>query len=73
MGVTVCPGDILVGDANGVAVIPREMAADVAETSNHKEKLERFLLAQLKAGAPLDGTYPPNAETLAAYEANKNT
>lgn len=72
MGVTVCPGDILVGDANGVAVIPREMAADVAEAAHRKEQMERFLLDRLKAGAPLDGTYPPNAETLAAYKAAKD-
>lgn len=72
MGVTVCPGDILVGDANGVAVIPRDMAAEIAEAADQKEQLERFLLDRLKAGAPLDGNYPPNAETLAAYDASKD-
>lgn len=69
MGVTVCPGDVLVGDENGVAVIPRGMAAEVAAAAEEKERLERFLLARLKAGAPLDGTYPPDAEMLAAYRA----
>jgi len=67
MGVTVCPGDVLVGDANGVAVIPRAWAEDVAAAAEEKERLERFLLARLKDGAPLDGTYPPDAATLAAY------
>ncbi|MEM8729735.1 MAG: ribonuclease activity regulator RraA [Pseudomonadota bacterium] len=66
-GVTVCPGDVLVGDANGVAVIPRAMAQEVAEAAADKERLERFLLEQLKNGAPLDGTYPPDAEMMAAY------
>ena len=69
MGVAVCPGDVLVGDPNGVAVIPRAMAAEIAAAAHEKERLERFLLARLKAGAPLDGTYPPDAETLAAYRA----
>lgn len=71
MGVTVCPGDILVGDANGVAVIPRTMAPAIAEAAAEKEAMERFLLERLQAGAPLDGTYPPDAETLAAWHATK--
>jgi regulator of RNase E activity RraA len=71
MGVTVCPGDVLVGDENGVAVIPAAMAAEVAEAATEKEALERFLLQRLKAGAPLDGTYPPDAETLAAWNASR--
>lgn len=71
MGVTVCPGDVLVGDSNGVAVIPRAMAAEIAEAAAEKEAMERFLLERLKAGAPLDGTYPPDAETLAAWRATK--
>ena len=73
MGVTVCPGDVLVGDANGVAVIPWNMAAEVAEAADKKERMERYLLDRLKAGAPLDGTYPPNDEMLAAYRAYKDT
>lgn len=71
MGVTVCPGDVLVGDENGVAVIPAAMAPEIAEAAAEKEALERFLLARLKAGAPLDGTYPPDAETLAAWRASR--
>ena len=69
MGVTVCPGDVLVGDANGVAVIPAAMAEEIAAAAQEKERLERFLLARLRAGAPLDGTYPPDDATLAAYRA----
>jgi hypothetical protein len=47
------------------------MAAEVAEAATEKEALERFLLQRLKAGAPLDGTYPPDAETLAAWNASR--
>ena len=67
MGTTVYPGDVLVGDANGVAVIPRAMAAEVAAKATEKERLERFLLQRLKDGAPLQGTYPPDEATMAAY------
>jgi regulator of RNase E activity RraA len=70
MGVTVVPGDILVGDANGVAVIPRNMAEDIVAAAEEKERLERFLLSRLQDGAALDGTYPPDEATLAAYRSH---
>jgi regulator of RNase E activity RraA len=68
-GVPVYPGDIVVGDPAGVAVVPAHLAAAVADKALEKERLEAFLLERLKAGAPLDGTYPPDAATLAAYRA----
>lgn len=71
MGVAVLPGDILVGDENGVAVIPRALGEIVAEAAEQKERLERFLLARLKDGAPLQGTYRPDQQTLAAYRATQ--
>lgn len=70
MGVAVYPGDVLVGDREGVAVIPVAIAAEVASKANAKERLERFLLERLKNGAPLDGTYPPDEATLAAFRSS---
>ncbi len=72
MGVTVLPGDILVGDANGVVVIPADMAANIATAAEEKEALERYLLEKLRAGAELDGTYPPDAKTLDEYNQNRD-
>jgi regulator of RNase E activity RraA len=72
MGVTIYPGDILVGDENGVVAVPRAIVSDVTAKSAEKEDLEQYLLSQLKQGAPLDGTYPPNAEMLARYKASKS-
>ncbi|RAI00094.1 ribonuclease activity regulator RraA [Acuticoccus sediminis] len=68
-GVAVCPGDVLMGDANGVVVIPADMAETIADLAVERELLEEFVLARVKDGAPLIGTYPPNEETLAAFEA----
>ena len=34
-----------------------------------QERMERFVLERIAAGAPLSSTYPPNAETEAAYAA----
>ena len=62
-------GDIVVGDKAGVVVVPAQLAGQVAAKALEKERLETFLLERLRAGAPLEGTYPPNAETLAAYRA----
>jgi regulator of RNase E activity RraA len=65
--VAVYPGDVIVGDADGVIVIPRAIATDVAEDAAAQEDREAYLLTLIKGGAPLWGTYPPNAETLAEY------
>jgi regulator of RNase E activity RraA len=67
--VPVYPGDIIVGDADGVIVLPAAMAEQIAIDATEQELLETFLLSRVAAGAPLPGTYPPNAETRSAYEA----
>ena len=66
-GVAVFPGDILVGHAEGVIVIPRQLATAIARPAAEQEELERFLLEKIAAGAPLPGTYPPNEQTLAEF------
>jgi regulator of RNase E activity RraA len=68
-GVAVYPGDILVGDEEGGVVVPRHLARAVAEPAAEQEALERFLLEKVEGGAPLPGTYPPNARTLTEFEA----
>jgi regulator of RNase E activity RraA len=67
--VAVFPGDIIVGDANGAVCIPRHLADALADACIEQERLEVFVLEKIKAGAPIDGTYPPNAATMAAYRA----
>jgi len=66
-GVAVYPGDIVVADVDGVVIVPREMAADVARDAAEQEQLEVFIATRIEEGRPLRGTYPPNEETLAAY------
>jgi regulator of RNase E activity RraA len=68
-GVAVYPGDVIVGDAEGVVVVPQHLADEVARDAAEQEQLEAFILERVQAGAKLPGTYPPNAETRAAYEA----
>ncbi len=66
-GVAVFPGDIIVGDGEGAVVVPKHVAADIACDGAEQERFERFVHAQIKAGQPTFGLYPPNEETLAAY------
>lgn len=66
-GVAVIPGDVVVGDDDGVVVIPRAMLDDVVEGAVEQERHERFILMQVQRGAPVLGTYPPSDENLAAY------
>ena len=68
-GVPVYPGDVIVGDADGVVCVPRHLAAEVAEEGWEMERKERFVTLKIKAGAPLFGTYPPDAKTSEEYKA----
>lgn len=67
-GVAVYPGDVIVGDNDGVVVIPRHVADDVAAAAKEQELLEVFILERVRTGAALPGTYPPDEKTLAAYQ-----
>lgn len=69
--VLVMPGDIMVGDGEGVVCVPRAVADTVATHGLEQEELEAFLLEKVRGGAALPGTYPPNEATLAEYEAWK--
>ena len=66
-GVAVYPGDIIVGDDEGVVVIPLHLADEVATDAAEQEIMEAFVLERIESGAALPGTYPPNAATRAAY------
>lgn len=71
--VAIYPGDVIVGDAEGVVCIPRHLAAEVAEAAAEQEELERFILREIESGAPLRGTYPPDEATQARYRAARAT
>jgi regulator of RNase E activity RraA len=70
-GVAVYPGDFLVGDADGVIVVPAQIADAVSHEAIAYEDQEAFILRRLRAGASIFGTYPLEGEALAPYEAEK--
>ena len=68
-GVAVTPGDVIVGDAEGVVVLPAHLAEEVAQGGFEQEIREEFFQEKVAGGASILGVYPPNDETLAEFEA----
>jgi len=70
-GVAVYPGDIVVGDPEGVVVIPAGIANDIAQEGASQTVFEDWVEARVKEGRSIFGLYPPSAETKAEFEAWK--
>ena len=60
--VAVFPGDIVVGDAEGVVVIPAHLADEVAAEAVEMTVFEDFVQEQVMAGRAVIGLYPPTQE-----------
>lgn len=68
-GVAVFPGDIAVGDGDGVIIVPAELADAIATEAKEMEIYEGWVIDQVKAGASIIGLYPMNDETQSKYKA----
>jgi regulator of RNase E activity RraA len=66
-GVAVFPDDIIVADDDGAVVIPAALLDEVVEAAVEQEKLEAWIIDEVRSGLPLPGLYPPDAETKARY------
>ncbi|NMM46470.1 ribonuclease activity regulator RraA [Rhodospirillaceae bacterium KN72] len=67
--VAVFPGDVLVGDKDGVMVIPAHLATEIADECTGMESFEDFVLEEVLAGAAVIGLYPATEEAnLRKYE-----
>lgn len=67
--VAVFPGDIIVGDDDGVMVIPQEIADGVADECIEMTLFEDFVLEKVNEGRTIIGLYPPTDEkTLTDFE-----
>ena len=60
--VAVFPGDVLIGDGDGVMVIPAHLADEIADECTEMESFEDFVLEEVKAGAAVIGLYPATKE-----------
>ena len=59
---------MIVGDGDGVLVIPPALVAEVAAAAVEQELEETFIAEQVAAGASVDGLYPMNAAWKARFE-----
>jgi regulator of RNase E activity RraA len=70
----VFPGDVLIGDGDGVMVIPANLADEIADECAGMEQFEAFVIEQVNAGAAIIGLYPPTSDKAqadyAAWRAN---
>jgi regulator of RNase E activity RraA len=68
--VAVFPGDVIVGDDDGVMVIPAEIVDEVADECIEMTIFEDFVLEEVANGKTIIGLYPPtNDQTLIDFAA----
>ena len=72
--VAVFPGDVLVGDDDGIMVIPNEIIDEVINECIQMTLFETFILEQVSKGYSIIGLYPPtNPVTFTDFEKWKAT
>ena len=57
-GAPVFPGDVILGDADGVIVIPGAIAAEIAEEATAMTAYEDFVIEMVTQGHSIVGLYP---------------
>jgi 5-oxopent-3-ene-1,2,5-tricarboxylate decarboxylase/2-hydroxyhepta-2,4-diene-1,7-dioate isomerase len=72
-GTTVQPGDIIVGDADGVIVIPPALAEEVVDAAIAQEEEDAWIAARVAEGHPVDGLFPMNATWRRRFESERGT
>ncbi|MFT5196895.1 MAG: 5-oxopent-3-ene-1,2,5-tricarboxylate decarboxylase [Cellvibrionaceae bacterium] len=68
-GVLIEPGDVIVGDREGVVAIPAHVAESVAHASYEQELREMHVIDMVKSGKSTVGIYPAGDATMAEFEA----
>jgi len=60
--VPVFPGDVVVGDGEGVVVIPAAIATEIADEAFEMTAFEDFVTEEVRKGRSILGLYPPTDE-----------
>ena len=72
-GVLIRPGDYVLGDSEGVVVIPEPIAYEIATLAMERERLDEFIDKKLKGGEPLSRVFPPAEDLMAEYQSMNPT
>ena len=67
-GTTVQPGDVIVGDSDGVIVIPPFLVEEVVEATLEQEKKDAWIADRVAEGNRIEGLFPMNADWAERYE-----
>ncbi|SDC63227.1 Regulator of RNase E activity RraA [Cupriavidus sp. YR651] len=60
--VAVFPGDVVVGDAEGVVIIPRHLVEEITAEAVEMTAFEDFVTEEVRNGRSIIGLYPPTTE-----------
>jgi regulator of RNase E activity RraA len=67
-GVAIYPGDVIVGDDEGVVAIPSHLADDVAQAAHAQTLYEQFVETQIPRDRPIFGLFPGTEQSQADFE-----
>jgi 5-oxopent-3-ene-1,2,5-tricarboxylate decarboxylase / 2-hydroxyhepta-2,4-diene-1,7-dioate isomerase len=70
-GAAIVPGDVLVGDGDGVIVIPAALVDEVLADAERQESEDAWIAARVAEGNAIEGLFPLNAQWRARYEAER--
>jgi 5-oxopent-3-ene-1,2,5-tricarboxylate decarboxylase / 2-hydroxyhepta-2,4-diene-1,7-dioate isomerase len=66
-GAAVVPGDVIVGDDDGVLVIPAALLPEVLADAEQQEREDAWIARRVAEGHPVQGLFPMDAEWRARY------
>ena len=64
----VYPGDIVVGDGDGVVVLPAHLAEEIANEAAEMTAYEDFVAEKVKEGRSIFGLYPASEQSRAEFD-----
>lgn len=67
-GAAVQPGDVIVGDADGLLVIPPSLIEELVEEAIEQEREEEFIAQMIAEGGRVEELFPMNSEWRARFE-----
>ena len=67
-GVAIYPGDVIVGNGEGVVAIPRHLVEELVDECLDATDYETFVAAHVRRGRSILGLFPATPESRAEYD-----